>query len=207
MINTEGYTYEVEWYFTPSFITPDSFSVYIGSEFWEDVGWGDPFTDDGWTWCVDITINDPEPPLLSNPDDINYEEGVEGNEISWTAEHTNPDYYEIYQNSSECDTGDWESGTPIIYDIDNLAKGDYSFTIIVFDNYGHSSSDSGEYNYAITVTDESGLKVSDMVKVSVIGSSKTGSNFLVFSTIFFIALIPLVIVRKRIQLKDISFKK
>ncbi len=278
MINTEGYTYEVEWYFTPSFITPDSFSVFIGSEFWEDVGLGDPFTDDGWTWCVDITINDPEPPLLSNPDDINYEEGVEGNEISWTAEHTNPDYYEIYQNSSECDTGVWESGTPIIYDIDNLAKGDYSFTIIVFDNYGHSSSDTvlvhvqdtmpptinsppdivfeesttgnyiiwsandtnpysyelkrddevigagsweintqlnfsldgleeGEYNYTITVTDESGLKVSDMVKVSVIGSSKTGSNFLVFSTIFFVALIPLVIVRKRIQLKDISFKK
>jgi len=127
------------------------------------------------------------PPTINSPPDIVFEESTTGNYIIWLANDTNPFSYELKRDDEVIGAGSWEINTQLNFSLDGLEE--------------------GEYNYTITVTDESGLKVSDMVKVSVIGSSKTGSNFLVFSTIFFVALIPLVIVRKRIQLKDISFKK
>ena len=142
MIDTEGDYYEKGWYFVPSEVTVDSFSIYIGSEFWEDVGWGDPYTYDGWTKMVDITVSNPAPPLITHPSDITYEEGDTGKEISWTATHNSPDDYYIYQDDVQVETGFWSSGVPITYDVSGLPIGDYKFEIDVWDDYIQWNTDT-----------------------------------------------------------------
>ncbi len=141
-IDTEGEYYEYLWNFTPDEGTPNSFSIYIGSTFYEDVGLGDPFTDDGWTKVADISVSDPAPPSISHPSDIYYEEGETGQEISWTATHATPDDYFIYQDDVEVDTGFWSSGVPITYDVSGLPIGDYEFEIEVWDDYIHWNTDT-----------------------------------------------------------------
>ncbi|MHA2032999.1 MAG: hypothetical protein ACW99Q_26825 [Candidatus Kariarchaeaceae archaeon] len=48
-INTPGNSYTKIWKVVPTDKWPDQFSIYGHSQFYEDVGIGDPFTDDGWT--------------------------------------------------------------------------------------------------------------------------------------------------------------
>jgi len=141
-VTYEGGTYESHWSFTPSQATPSLFYLYIGSDFWEDVGWGDPYTDDGWTYMVTIYVSDPPPPSITHPNDKTFSEGVTGNEITWVATHDSPDDYYIYQDGSLVESGYWSSGISIAYTIDYLLKGDYTFTIYVWDDFSQSTSDS-----------------------------------------------------------------
>ncbi len=141
-IETEGGYYEKGWFYTPSGSTPDSFSIYIGSDFWEDVGIGDPYTADGWTWMVDITVIDTEPPEINQPSDITFEEGETGQQLAWVPTSNSPDDYYIFQDGLLVESGYWLSGYQIIYPISYLLKGDYTFLIHVYDTFDQMISDT-----------------------------------------------------------------
>ena len=70
---------------------------------------------------------------ITPPSDITYFVGVAGNNITWTitADYVlNPVYY-IYVNGSLNQTNSWESGVPVVIDIDGLSVGSYEYQIEV----------------------------------------------------------------------------
>lgn len=136
-----GDTWECDWKTTLDSTAPDSFSIYVGSFFWEDVGWGDPSTDDGWTWIADVTAVSPAPPTVTSPVDIEYEEGSIGNQISWTATHTNPQTYTVTRDGVSVASAPWVSDEPVTVNIDGLDAGTYEYSILFEDKFGGQTSD------------------------------------------------------------------
>ncbi|MHA1390490.1 MAG: DUF4350 domain-containing protein [Candidatus Thorarchaeota archaeon] len=79
-------------------------------------------------------------PTINHPADVEYEEGTTGNSIGWSASSDRPRRYTIDQDSVQVDSGNWNGGT-ISIDIDGLTNGTYAYEITVFDNAGYSVSD------------------------------------------------------------------
>ncbi len=68
---------------------------------------------------------------ISHPDDVSYINGSTGNSITWnilTNLELNTICY-VYQNDSLFDTRGWQSGSPVIVNIDNFTEGSYEFCI------------------------------------------------------------------------------
>ena len=82
-----------------------------------------------------VTVNPPEPPNVSSPSDITYQEGSTGHEIVWTL--TDPDNkpftYIVYKNGQQSFGDYWSSGEIVKVDVDNLGVGTYNYTIVAFD--------------------------------------------------------------------------
>jgi len=108
----------------------------------EEAGVTDPSTDDLWTPMVNVTVNNPPPPIITHPEDITFNEGDPDMRISWTATSEDEDYYEIYKNGSFVSIGLWTSPTPIFHPISHLLIGDYEFTIVVYDDFNQSTNDT-----------------------------------------------------------------
>ncbi|UZE93248.1 MAG: right-handed parallel beta-helix repeat-containing protein [Candidatus Nealsonbacteria bacterium] len=88
-----------------------------------------------------VTVEDTVSPVLTSPDDVTYEEGATGYNISWIATDLNPGTYKIYKNGSEIESGTWESGMAVTINVDGLAVGSYNYTIVVTDAFGNMVSD------------------------------------------------------------------
>ncbi len=85
---------------------------------------------------------DPFPPIIDEPTDISYEEGMTGNTIEWTLGDQNPGVYEVYMNNSLfVSSTTWSNGT-VTVNIDGLTVGVYDFTIYVYDLSGNMVSDT-----------------------------------------------------------------
>ncbi|MFX0086127.1 MAG: hypothetical protein ACFFAU_10645, partial [Candidatus Hodarchaeota archaeon] len=82
---------------------------------------------------VSVIVVEPNPPTLTNPVDITYEEGVTGNIISWIAADSDPGTYVVYKNGTLNQTGYWTSGSPITIKVDGLPVGSYNYTIVFKD--------------------------------------------------------------------------
>ena len=70
---------------------------------------------------------------ITTPSNINYDEGDTGNIIIWTVTSnliSNPNY-SIYKDDVLNRTGFWESGEPIIINVDGLSEGKYAYRIEV----------------------------------------------------------------------------
>ena len=88
-----------------------------------------------------LVIVDDESPTIDHPADITFVVDTTGNRIIWTPEDDNPSHFEIGSNSSVYASGSW-AGSRIVLDLDGLAAGEYTFTILVYDGTGNSASDA-----------------------------------------------------------------
>jgi len=160
----EGQTgFVIEW--TPSDLHPQSYTVYrnsieIKSGIWNssseviaiqvgslsygdynftikvlDVG-GNTVTDE-----VEVVVTDGTPPVLNSPEDIQYEQLVTGNRITWTPIEINPVSYTIIRNGIVLISAGW-NGSSVFILVDWLIPGTYNFTIIVTDIGGNIAIDT-----------------------------------------------------------------
>ena len=109
---------------------------------------------------VDADLTDPE---ISSPDDISYEFGATGNEILWFTYDSNPVNYTFevivhYNDTSYGNTSKvigapanitdepWSftdpEGLNLTFVVDKMYLGNYTFTLSLFDDYNHNSTDS-----------------------------------------------------------------
>ncbi|MHA1637993.1 MAG: hypothetical protein ACTSUB_08260, partial [Candidatus Thorarchaeota archaeon] len=139
---------------------PQSYSIFkdgheLANEEWNigdwtivfDLGWYEIGTynftislHDGTGYIVTDSVNvtvleDTQVPIISSPDDIVFNEGETGYNITWLAEDNNPLYYVIYENSSMVEVGGFHSTSELIfYSLDGLSDGTYNFSLIVSDS-------------------------------------------------------------------------
>jgi hypothetical protein len=91
---------------------------------------------------VIVVVGDQSPPVISNPSDVIYLEGVAGNTISWLPSDTNPATYTVYKNGTVNSTGIWQDNVNIIVVVDGLQKGSYNFTLLLLDASGNIIMDT-----------------------------------------------------------------
>ncbi|MBY8996321.1 MAG: hypothetical protein KGD60_01220 [Candidatus Thorarchaeota archaeon] len=97
------------------------------------------------TDTVWVTVYDGTLPTINSPIDITYDEGQIGFEISWTPSDLHPQFYTIYRNTIELQSGPWNSSSEIItIQVGSLSYGDYNYTISVLDVGGNLVSDEVE---------------------------------------------------------------
>ncbi|MHA2033104.1 MAG: hypothetical protein ACW99Q_27365, partial [Candidatus Kariarchaeaceae archaeon] len=80
-------------------------------------------------------------PTITSPNDITYEHGSTGNNVSWTGTDNNPDIYIVYRNDTQVSSGSWTSGTPINVNVDSLGLGIYNYTMMLTDLNSNSVTD------------------------------------------------------------------
>ncbi len=82
-------------------------------------------------------------PVLSNPPDLNFDQGTTGYAIIWTIsdETTSNPHYILYQNDVEIASSEWTPGQLVVLNIDGLAAGTYTFSIVFSDGLGETISD------------------------------------------------------------------
>ena len=91
---------------------------------------------------VIVTVTPDNPPTINHPDDIIYEFGVEGNNITWIPFDDGDMTYIVYLEGVVYDSGFCSSSNPIEIPVDNLAIGTYNFTIVVEDSMGSTVIDT-----------------------------------------------------------------
>jgi len=79
---------------------------------------------------------------LTSPDDIAYEEGTTGHNITWSVTDANPETCVIYKDDIEIYFSAWASGVPITINVDGLSVGSYNYTIIVYDEFDNFAQDT-----------------------------------------------------------------
>jgi len=87
-------------------------------------------------------------PVIDQPDDIVYEEGSTGYNITWhPRDPVNPHMFNVTRNDTLLNSSSWDGGD-IMVNVDGLSVGTYIFTCTVNDTVGFSASDS----VTVTVT-------------------------------------------------------
>jgi len=90
-----------------------------------------------------ISVQDTLPPEIDHPEDINYTLGETGNSITWHPTDALPASYEISIDGTVVRSGPWNSSSEVIsVSVDGLDSGTYSYTLVVTDEHGLSSSDT-----------------------------------------------------------------
>ena len=99
---------------------------------------------------VDAAIADADAPVLSSPADLSFTVGDTGKEIAWTVTDLNSGTYSITVDGVEDDTGAWNTGDTITYDVSSFAIGTYAVVLNATDSQGNSATDSVQ----VVVADE-----------------------------------------------------
>ncbi|MBD3408136.1 MAG: hypothetical protein GF411_18590 [Candidatus Lokiarchaeota archaeon] len=86
-------------------------------------------------------IDDNTNPTIDSPADLIIIEGTQPHYITWTPYDEYPTYYEVEWNNTVVKSGRWGGGK-VILNVDNLAIGEYQFTLTVYDGSGRTASDS-----------------------------------------------------------------
>ncbi len=143
---------------------PRDWEVYVDGEFWAGDAWNFgnitvnidglsygahtvelivwDLSNNNATDTVLVTVIDNTDPGISSPSNAFIFVGVSGNEISWTISDQNPDSLELYQDDVMVDSGSWWSTTwTYSHDLDGLAEGEYTFTLVIYDVDGNTASD------------------------------------------------------------------
>jgi hypothetical protein len=83
-------------------------------------------------------------PRVTAPADLTYVQGHSGNQLSWSISDasTASCTYTISRSGITVASGAWIPGSPVAVQIDGLAPGTYTYTIVVSDGLGGSTSDS-----------------------------------------------------------------
>ncbi|MDH5402736.1 MAG: hypothetical protein OEY49_09615, partial [Candidatus Heimdallarchaeota archaeon] len=91
---------------------------------------------------ITVFLVDIDPPVISNPPDLDLIEGSTGNTLSWSISDLYPGNYTVYRNGSQIQNGLWSNITPININIDGLTYGYWNFTIISQDIAGNIVTDT-----------------------------------------------------------------
>lgn len=118
-------------------------NVSLGNE-WDDYnGIGSyPITGSAGSFDHFPKVTDTSLPEIEGPFDFLYDEGVEGQSISWNVSGAVPSQYRIYREHTVIELDAWSSGETIILDVDNLLRGVYNFTLVISDILGHEACDT-----------------------------------------------------------------
>jgi hypothetical protein len=81
---------------------------------------------------------DIRPPQITTSGDLTYEEGYTGNEIEWSADESNPVYYNLTLNGEVLANGTWR-GENYSLNVDHFAVGTYDYNM-TFEDYFNQSS-------------------------------------------------------------------
>lgn len=92
-----------------------------------------------------ITVTDPDtdpPEFTISPDDYGFAYLNYGGSFNFTATDTYPDKYELWINSTLAQNGTWESGVPVIFQVEelNLPLGANDLELYVYDLVGNNIS-------------------------------------------------------------------
>ncbi|MFX1495308.1 MAG: hypothetical protein ACFFBZ_13575, partial [Promethearchaeota archaeon] len=122
----------------PAIIGMNTIMVTATNDDKEFVGDQETSTESGWVKIfADLT-----PPIINHPEDIAYAYETTGNTITWIASDDHPDIFTVLIDGGFYGSGVWESGSPIIVNIDGLLIGTYEFAITVYDTYGNFAEDT-----------------------------------------------------------------
>jgi parallel beta-helix repeat protein len=126
------------WYGGPISISIDGLSV-------DFYGYRILVLDIGFNWVEDVVIvtvvQELDAPTIDSPNDIEYEVGTTGHNITWTPSDVNPFYYIIYRNGTELIPAAWDGGLITVI-VDGLSVGVINYTIVVFDTSGNWNHDT-----------------------------------------------------------------
>ncbi|MGY5880877.1 MAG: DUF2341 domain-containing protein [Candidatus Thorarchaeota archaeon] len=98
---------------------------------------------------VDTTL-----PVLSHPDDVTFEEGATGYELTWTLTDENPHNYTVWKQDELYDFGNWDtSPMEVTVSLDGVTEGVYIFSMVALDDYINLNFDQVIVNVtAATIT-------------------------------------------------------
>ena len=96
-------------------------------------------------------------PTINHPDDMEFVEGTENQNITWTPTDDYPATFEISVNGVVVDLGSWASSTSIVLDLDSFNAGVYNCTIMVYDFAGNCATDSVLVNITAAPTTGNGI--------------------------------------------------
>ncbi|MBD3350200.1 MAG: S8 family serine peptidase [Candidatus Lokiarchaeota archaeon] len=120
------------------------------------------------TYKLDFVQNDI--PILSNPLDIQFEEGINTAQIiSWSitdiyyVDAANYTIIEV-ESGTEVANGTWTAGTPITLDVSDLTPGLYNYSIRIEDGYGGFDTDSVQ----ILVTEPQGFNMIWLIPIGIL---------------------------------------
>jgi len=100
---------------------------------------------------VYTTIVDTTDPTVSHPDDISFVVGTTGQSITWSGNDLLTWNYSVYRDTVQIMSNQWNSSSEsITVDLDDLAVGEYTFTLTLWDTSGNSVTDT----VIVTVTEE-----------------------------------------------------
>ena len=90
-----------------------------------------------------VTVSDTTAPIFSEtPLDLTFQSGTIGNNVSWLGSDYSAENYIVYLDDVNWKSGMWLSGNTIDINVDVLTVGTYNVTIVIFDTYSHSISDT-----------------------------------------------------------------
>ena len=95
-------------------------------------------------------IADANPPTITNPSDVSYEQGATGNIITWSPTDSNPYWYNITLNGILTSYDDPWTGGDIVMNIDGLPLGVHTVICYVYDLEGLMNSDTVEVEVVTT---------------------------------------------------------
>ncbi len=99
---------------------------------------------------VSVGVDDSVAPLIDSPSDLSFVEGDPTASITWTPTDSYPISFEILDNETVLESGDWD-GSQITIGLDTLPLGLHVITLTVYDLGGNSVSDE----VYVTVTSDS----------------------------------------------------
>ena len=92
--------------------------------------------------AVNISIyKDLRPPIIASPGNLEYEEGYTGYEFVWSAEESNPEFYNLTFDGVVVQEGRW-NGENISLNADGYLPATYEVTLNLFDYFDQNSSDT-----------------------------------------------------------------
>jgi hypothetical protein len=88
-------------------------------------------------------IDTTKPEFSFIPNDLVYTEDSIGNTLSWNSTDNYAESYELYQNGTHLwDSGSWSIANNITINVDGLVKGNYNFTLYIYDTSNNIQTDS-----------------------------------------------------------------
>lgn len=91
---------------------------------------------------IELTVIDNSTPSINDHLNLTMIENSLGNVIVWISTEFHPDTYDLFLDNFKIVSDQiWQSGQQIIIPIDSLIKGEYNYTIIIYDTSGNSITD------------------------------------------------------------------